>query len=122
MKEQQRAMLLDLISEWTGIINKAYGTVRMAEIKAGLDDTYVAWSGPITHEQGKTVPLIIAFRGQSCSSSSRHKAWAAIQRCTSTRYTAIPLTTMDVRLQSNENKSAIFAGCVSLVGDSRLRP
>ena len=63
MKEQQRAMLLDLISEWTGIINKAYGTVRMAEIKAGLDNTYVAWSGPITHEPGKNGAAYYRIQG-----------------------------------------------------------
>jgi hypothetical protein len=32
-------MLLDVISEWAGIINDAYATPRMAEIRAGLDDT-----------------------------------------------------------------------------------
>ncbi len=26
---------------------------RLAEIKAGLDDTWFAWSGPTTHEEGK---------------------------------------------------------------------
>jgi Protein of unknown function (DUF3500) len=25
----------------------------MTEIRAGLDDTYFAWSGPTTHESGK---------------------------------------------------------------------
>ena len=25
----------------------------MAEIKAGLDETYFAWSGPATHEPGR---------------------------------------------------------------------
>ncbi|HEX4227858.1 MAG TPA: DUF3500 domain-containing protein [Bryobacteraceae bacterium] len=53
MNEKQRAMLLDVISEWAGIINDAYATPRMAEIKAGLDETYFAWSGPTTHEPGR---------------------------------------------------------------------
>ena len=53
MNEQQRAMLLDVISEWAGIINDAYMLSRMAEIKAGLDDTYFAWSGPTSHEPGR---------------------------------------------------------------------
>ena len=52
LNERQRAMLLDLISEWAGILNNAYAAPRMAEIKAGLDDTYFAWSGPRTHEPG----------------------------------------------------------------------
>lgn len=50
MNEQQRALLLGVISEWAGIINDAYIPPRMAEIKAGLNDTYFAWSGPTTHQ------------------------------------------------------------------------
>jgi hypothetical protein len=53
MNERQRARLLDVISEWAGIVNDAYAEPRMAEIKAGLNDTYFAWSGPTTHEPGK---------------------------------------------------------------------
>lgn len=50
MNEKQRAILLDVISEWVGIVNDAYAIPRMAEIKTGLDETYFAWSGPTTHE------------------------------------------------------------------------
>ena len=53
MDERQRALLLDVISEWAGIINDAYAAPRVEEIKAGLGDTYFAWSGPTTHEPGK---------------------------------------------------------------------
>lgn len=53
MSEQQRAMILDLISEWTGIAADSFAAARMAEIKAGLDDTWFAWSGPTTVEPGK---------------------------------------------------------------------
>jgi hypothetical protein len=53
MNEKQREMLLDVISAWADIINDAYAEPRMAEIKSGLDDTYFAWSGPITHDPGK---------------------------------------------------------------------
>jgi hypothetical protein len=53
MSEQQRAMLLDLISEWAGIINEPHGSPRMQEIKAGLNETRFAWSGPLTHEPGR---------------------------------------------------------------------
>ena len=34
MNELQRAMLLDLISEWTGIVHESAAAARMAEIKA----------------------------------------------------------------------------------------
>ncbi len=50
LNEKQRAMLLDVISEWAGIINDTYAAPRMEEIKGGSDDTYFAWSGPTTHE------------------------------------------------------------------------
>lgn len=48
MNEQQRAMLLVLSSEWTGIVHESAAAARMAEIKAGLDETWFAWSGPTT--------------------------------------------------------------------------
>ncbi len=50
LNERQRGMLLEVISEWAGIINDAYATPRMPQIKAGLEDTYFAWSGPTTHQ------------------------------------------------------------------------
>ena len=53
MNDKQRALLLDVISQWAGIVNDAYAAPRLAEIKAGLEDTYFAWSGPATHEPGK---------------------------------------------------------------------
>ena len=46
MKPGQRAMLLDLIGEWGGMIHDSAATARMAEIKAGLDETSIAWNGP----------------------------------------------------------------------------
>ena len=48
MNEQQRAMLLDLISEWTGIVHESAAAARRAEIEAGLVETWFAWSGPTT--------------------------------------------------------------------------
>jgi hypothetical protein len=53
MDAKQREMLLDLISEWAGIAQDSFAAARMSEIKAGLDDTYFAWSGPTTVEPGK---------------------------------------------------------------------
>src|SRR5450432_1470908 len=46
MNEQQRAMLLDLVSEWSGIVYEHEAAARMAEIRADLDETWFAWSGP----------------------------------------------------------------------------
>jgi hypothetical protein len=45
----QQAMLWDLVREWAGIVTDAFSEPRMAEIRAGLADTFFAWSGPITN-------------------------------------------------------------------------
>jgi hypothetical protein len=63
LNERQRAMLLDVISEWAGIVNDTYAAPRMAEIRAGLDDTYFAWSGPTTHEPGKNGSAYYRIQG-----------------------------------------------------------
>lgn len=53
MNTKQKEMLVDLITEWTGIMHNAYIQPRLQEIKDGLDSTYFAWSGPTTHQPGK---------------------------------------------------------------------
>jgi hypothetical protein len=53
MTTEQQAMLVDLISEWAGILHSAYACARLEEIKDGLDETYFAWSGPTTHATDK---------------------------------------------------------------------
>ena len=45
MTDKQRAMLLDAISEWAGIIHESAATVRMAELKADINETWFAWIG-----------------------------------------------------------------------------
>jgi hypothetical protein len=63
LDEGQRAKLLDVISEWAGIVNDAYAQPRLNEIKAGLADTYFAWSGPTTHEEGKNGSAYYRIQG-----------------------------------------------------------
>ena len=63
MNESQKTMLLALISEWVSIVNDAYATPRMAEIKAGLDDTWFAWSGPTTHEPNRNGSAYYRIQG-----------------------------------------------------------
>jgi hypothetical protein len=53
MTEKQRSMLLDLISEWAGIVHEGAAAARMAEIKAGISETWFAWSGPTMYTPGK---------------------------------------------------------------------
>jgi len=81
MNEKQRALLLDVISEWAGIVNDVYMNPRMAEIKAGLADTWFAWSGPTTHDPGKNgsayyriqgPKLVIEFSPQGGGDSTMH--------------------------------------------------
>ena len=53
MSAKQRTLLLNVISQWAGIVNDAYAKTRMSEIQADLNDTYFAWSGPVTHTPGR---------------------------------------------------------------------
>ena len=59
----QRAMLLDLISEWTGILNGPYAAARMAQVKADLNETYFAWSGPQTGGAGTNITAYYRIQG-----------------------------------------------------------
>ena len=63
MDARQKALLLNLISEWAGIVNEAYAAPRMEEIEAGLDDTWFAWSGPTTHEPGRNGSAYYRIQG-----------------------------------------------------------
>lgn len=63
MNEQQRSMLLDLISEWTGIVHDSAAAARMEEIKAGLAETWFAWSGPSTKEPGRNGAAYYRIQG-----------------------------------------------------------
>jgi Protein of unknown function (DUF3500) len=63
LNEQQRAMLLDVISQRAVIVNDAYASPRLAELKAGIDDTYFAWSGSTIHEPGKNISAYYRIHG-----------------------------------------------------------
>jgi len=63
MTPQQRQSLLDIISEWSGIVHESEAASRMAEIKAGLDNTYFAWSGPTTVAPGKNISAYYRIQG-----------------------------------------------------------
>jgi hypothetical protein len=49
MNASQQAMLLELVSEWAGIVHEQAAAARMVEIKANLPETWFAWSGPTTN-------------------------------------------------------------------------
>jgi Protein of unknown function (DUF3500) len=48
LKEDQRAVLLDLIGAWVHILPDDAAAARMAALKVKLDETYFAWYGPTT--------------------------------------------------------------------------
>jgi len=47
LSEKQREMLLELASEWTGIMHKAVAKTKMDDLKQHIAETWFAWSGPI---------------------------------------------------------------------------
>jgi hypothetical protein len=49
LSASQQTMLWDVVKEWTGIMNDAFAEPRMAELRANVNDTYFAWSGPTTN-------------------------------------------------------------------------
>jgi hypothetical protein len=63
MNERQRAMLLDLISEWTGIVHESAAAARMAEMKADIAETWFSWSGPTTGSPGTNVTAYYRIQG-----------------------------------------------------------
>jgi len=63
MNERQRAMLLDVISEWANIVHESAASARMAEIKAGMGETWFAWSGPTTVSPGSNIAAYYRIQG-----------------------------------------------------------
>jgi Protein of unknown function (DUF3500) len=63
MNEQQRAMLLDVISQWAGIIHESAAAARMAELKADMNETWFAWSGPTAAAPGKNISAYYRIQG-----------------------------------------------------------
>ena len=63
MTEKQRAMLLGVIAEWAGIVNESEAATRMAELKAEINDTWFAWSGPTLAEAGKNIAAYYRIQG-----------------------------------------------------------
>jgi len=63
MNDRQRAILLDVISEWANIIHESAAATRMAELKADLNETWFAWSGPVTAEPGKNITAYYRIQG-----------------------------------------------------------
>ncbi len=63
MTDKQRAMLLDVISEWAGIINDDAAAARMTQLKADINQTWFAWSGPTTGTIGQNIRAYYRIQG-----------------------------------------------------------
>lgn len=63
MNEKQRAMLLDVISQWAGIIHESAAAARMAQLKADINETWFAWSGPTTVTPGRNITAYYRIQG-----------------------------------------------------------
>jgi Protein of unknown function (DUF3500) len=63
MNEKQRAMLLDVIAEWAGIIHESEAAARMAQLKTDIGETWFAWSGPTTAAAGKNIAAYYRIQG-----------------------------------------------------------
>jgi hypothetical protein len=63
MNEPQKALLLDVIAEWVGILNEPAAAARMAQIKADLGSTWFAWSGPASGTAGSNITAYYRIQG-----------------------------------------------------------
>jgi Protein of unknown function (DUF3500) len=63
MNERQRTMLLDLISEWAGIVHESAATARMTELRADINETWFAWSGPAEVTPGTNIVSYYRVQG-----------------------------------------------------------
>ena len=63
MNDRQRAMLVDLIAEWAGIVHESAASTRMEELKADLQETWFAWSGPTTVTPGNNIAAYYRIQG-----------------------------------------------------------
>jgi hypothetical protein len=63
MTEKERAMLLDVISEWAGIVHDSAASARMAQLKADINETWFAWSGPVTVTPGSNITAYYRVQG-----------------------------------------------------------
>jgi len=63
MDAAQRALLLDVIAEWAGIVNAPSAAIRMDRLKTELRDTWFAWSGPVTGKAGDNIMAYYRIQG-----------------------------------------------------------
>jgi hypothetical protein len=65
MNPKQQAMLLDLVAEWSGILNEPYAGMRMNQMRADLTEIWFAWSGDTNAETGSNISAYYRISGTS---------------------------------------------------------
>ena len=63
MNDRQKALLLQVIAEWAGIMNETMASARMAQLKSELDDTWFAWSGATDLQVGTNINAYYRIQG-----------------------------------------------------------
>ena len=63
MNEKQKAMMLEVMAEWAGIVHESAAAARMAELKGEIDETWFAWSGPVTAAPGSNITAYYRIQG-----------------------------------------------------------
>jgi Protein of unknown function (DUF3500) len=63
MNIAQRAMLVDVVAEWAGIVHESAAAARMSELKADINETWFAWSGPTTAAAGSNIRAYYRIQG-----------------------------------------------------------
>jgi hypothetical protein len=64
MNDKQRAMLLDVIGEWAGIVHEGAAAARMNELKGEINETWFAWAGQPMLLRETTSRRTTEFRGR----------------------------------------------------------
>lgn len=63
MSAKQRKLLLDVISQWTGILSDGAAEAATTQIRQELDQTWFAWSGPTTVASGSNITAYYRIQG-----------------------------------------------------------
>jgi hypothetical protein len=56
-------MLLEVVAEWAGIVHESAAAARMSELKADINETWFAWSGPTTAAPGSNITAYYRIQG-----------------------------------------------------------
>ena len=118
MSEKQRAMLHGLIAEWAGIVHESAAAARMAELKADINETWFAWSGPIDRHSGKQYRGVLPDSG--AASGDRVRAAADGRRSLDACAYHVPRSNQRLRPEARcKMKPTLSAAAILLLAGRR---